>query len=180
MLARGAHPFCSIITASRANKSYLVAPHIVHRELSGLTFRRPNAATIKLYEAEIERINKDPSLSEDFKYRNSDRVFTLIDLGRKRMEIEALHAKAVPTLQILNALVKGGNDGTRVAKGILAMLKEEFHAGGVLGRELAHLQCRVFKLSVFFAAGRCLYAGTRGSFSALWASGFPYHGRADH
>ena len=103
-----------------------------------------------MYEDEIRRANKDSSLSENSKYCNSVRLFALIDLARKRMEVKAVHAKAVPSGQIWDALVNSGSDGLKVAEGLLPMLKEEFRTGGILGRELAHLQWRVFKLSVFF------------------------------
>jgi hypothetical protein len=141
MLPRGAHPLHSIITAGRVNKRHLMAPYIHHRRLSRLTFRKPNAGSIKKYETEIKGINANSSLSAEFKYRNSVHLFARIDLCKKNMEVEALRAKLETTCnhQNLNAFSENS----------LAKIKGDFHAGSLLFKDLAHLQWRVFKLSVF-------------------------------
>ncbi|GAB7333891.1 hypothetical protein MBLNU13_g06009t1 [Cladosporium sp. NU13] len=91
-------PSTPIITATRANKSHLVAPHIFHRELSGLAFRRPNAGTIKRFEAEVRNINAS-SHSADFRCRKFVRFFAMIDQANNYMEFKALHAKGAVSLE---------------------------------------------------------------------------------
>ncbi|GAB7333892.1 hypothetical protein MBLNU13_g06009t2 [Cladosporium sp. NU13] len=78
--------------------SHLVAPHIFHRELSGLAFRRPNAGTIKRFEAEVRNINAS-SHSADFRCRKFVRFFAMIDQANNYMEFKALHAKGAVSLE---------------------------------------------------------------------------------
>lgn len=96
MLTRSARPLHPIITAARANNSYLKSQHLFRRELSGFTTHRANPDTIKYLEAEIKRINADSSLSASFKYRNSVRLFAMLDQAKNIMEMKALRANSMP------------------------------------------------------------------------------------
>jgi hypothetical protein len=130
-----------------------------------------------MHESEIKRIYRDPNLSQNFKHRNSVRLFAKIDLGRKIMEINALHNKGVHSHQVRNAVMNRKRDGTKRAERLLALMKEDFHMGEFLYRELAHLHWQV-QAERLLAVGRCFSAGTRGLVSTVRTAGICSNGRA--
>jgi hypothetical protein len=158
MLTRGTHPFQPVVTAARANNSYPKSQHL-RRELSGFTTHWANAGTIKKLEAEIKQINANPSLSSLFKYRNSVRLFAMIDHAKSCMEMRVLRAKAVPLSfnQILQAGSKQPSAEQKAAakacERYLADMKEAFQKGRAVSREIALLQWVVFKSTVFAPRG---------------------------
>jgi hypothetical protein len=93
MLARGTHPLRPIIAATRANNP--AAQHLFRRDFAGYVVRGANAGTIKRLEAKIRAINAS-SHSATFKYRNSVRLFAMIDHAKVCMEFAALRTKAAP------------------------------------------------------------------------------------
>jgi len=149
MLARGINPFRPIITAGRANRNHLVAPHISHRELSGFKVYRPNTSTIKMLEAGIKRINANSFLGADFKYRNSVRLFAMIDQAKNHMKIKALFAKLEPMAPYHALKAARKPEVVKKFDRYFAQTREIHQAGGPLLREHAHLQWKVFKLTVF-------------------------------
>lgn len=147
MLARGAHPLRPIITVARANNP--AVQHLFRRAFAGYVATRAHAGTIKKLEAEIKRVNADFSLSANFKYRNSVRLFAMIDHAKSCMEVRALHAKVAPF----------SFDGILQAKPAeqkacyLADAKEAFQKGRAVSQEIERLQWVVFKLMVFAPRG---------------------------
>jgi len=152
MLARGKNPFQPVITAGRTTKRQLIPHYLFRRELSGLTFRKPNASTIKKYETEIKRINANSSLSAGFKYRNSVRLFAMLDSANTYFEIKALHAKGKAGAVIFQHDVKALKKQQALDETFdrfIAQAGELFRAGRPLYRQQAHLQWVVFELTVF-------------------------------
>lgn len=156
MLARGTHPLRPVIPAARANNA--VVQHLFRRDFAGYVVRGANAGTIKRLEAEIKRINAS-SHSATFKYRNSVRLFAMIDHAKACMEMAALHTKAAPISinQVLQAGSKQQSAEQKAAEKAcnawLANAKEAFRKGRAVSRGIARLQWVVFKLTVFAPRG---------------------------
>lgn len=123
--------------------------HLSRRTFAGYVFTRASTGKIKKLEAEIKRINADSSLSASFKYRNSVRLFAMIDHAKSCLEMRALGAKINPLL--FNQLFQTGSNPQSPEQTAAASLdlKEAFQRVRAVNRETERLQWVVFKLTVF-------------------------------
>lgn len=148
MLAHGTRLFRPIATVARANESRVVVQHLFRRELSGFIVHRANASTIKILETRIKEINAYLSHSATYRYRTSVRLFAMIDLAKKYMELKALHVNATPLQQTLKKYLKD-QTATTLRKSEVARLERFFCEARLARRELARLRWLVFRLTVF-------------------------------
>lgn len=98
MLTCGYRPFNSIIIAARANKSHLPpsAYHRSRRRYTKISIYKTDPETIRIIESPIRAINADSTLSAKFKYRNSVRLFAVLDQLKVGSDIAALNAQLSP------------------------------------------------------------------------------------
>lgn len=149
MLAHSTRLFRPIATVARANKSRVVVQHLFRRELSGFIVLRANASAIRILETWIKEINANPSHSAAYRYRASVRLFAMIDLAKKCVELKALHdANATPLQQTLHRYLKD-ETATTLRKSEVARLERFFCEARLARRELARLRWSVFRLTVF-------------------------------
>jgi hypothetical protein len=152
VLSRGTRTFHPIITAARANRCHPVLQHLFRRDYSVTTANRTNAANVKMFEDRIRKTNADNSLSAEYRYRASVRLFAMIDQAKIHMKMMALFHKTAPihlrpSVYFKRQSVKASRD--RDDAQMRNFLLEE----RIAIRELARLRWMVFKLTVFAPPG---------------------------
>lgn len=106
-LLRGSHHSRLVTTTFGATGSTTLVHRLVHRQFSTAPIckskapRVDNETYVKTLKAGIKFINEHPDLTAEFKYRNSKRIFAILDTAASRKETYALIDKRKPILRAI-------------------------------------------------------------------------------
>lgn len=101
--ARGIRACNPIVSATGGTRTRSLVHHVFHRRYTEYTLIKANFTTVKLLETEIRELNADDSLSAIEKYRNSFRLFAMLDHCKAAIETQA-------TLRKLNGIITAMKD----------------------------------------------------------------------
>lgn len=145
MLSRGFPPAVRL-----KDRNLTVAFRLVCRHL--VTYARASPTTLEAVKSRILRLNANPSLSAEYKHRNSCWLFVLLDHCEVVLELKALSKKGQRLVGEVRSEAFEGRENDAIKQ--LANILEEFRA---LGKKLAAAQRNTFMVTFFAPPGDVHY-----------------------